>query len=101
MNETFAALAALGVLLTGAGSIYTAIRTGRTQRTVQATHVTVREIDRAVNGKPPGATTMVSQVQDLHDEQFPAPQTNGAAILPTLARMEEQLATLMKGKDTP
>jgi len=68
------------------------------------------QIDRAVNGKPPGASPMVSQVQRLYD-QIPKPiekeEVNGAAMLPllrdvaiTLQRLASDVSDL-KGKPPP
>lgn len=56
---------------------------------VQGAQIT--QVDAAVNGKPPGETTMVSQVQDIHDKQFPLPVENGDAVLPRLQRIEALL----------
>lgn len=33
----------------------------------------IRDIDRAVNGKPPGAQTLQNQVADLHSDRPPPP----------------------------
>lgn len=51
----------------------------------------VKAIDHAVNGKPPGATTLVAQVQDLHDEKF---IIEDAAVIPLLRRLVEEVNAL-------
>jgi hypothetical protein len=58
-------------------------------RTTKATHAIVKEIDRAVNGKPAGETTMVQQIQDLTDTAASEPEPD--AIVPMLKRILEQL----------
>lgn len=75
-----ALITAIAVLVAAISGAYVSIRT---TRTVKETHAKVAQIDAAVNGKRPGETTMVSQVQDLHD-QLPAKQE---AILPMLKRL--------------
>lgn len=52
----------------------------------------VKQIDAAVNGKPPGETTMVKQVQDLTDKAFPPDPGNGDAVLPLLRRLVADFA---------
>ena len=55
----------------------------------------LRQVDRAVNGKPPGASTMVAQVQHLHDQQFPPlDMDDDEAILPLLRKIDARLAIL-------
>ncbi len=84
-----------GAVLTGVAAIILAvsalITSLGTYRTVKTTHALMGQVDRAVNGKPPGATTMVQQVQDLTDQAFPPPVENGDAVLPILRRIEELL----------
>lgn len=88
-------MAGLAAVLTAAAGLVAAVtalvsvlRNGKTARD---THGMVKQIDSAVNGKPPGGTTMVSQVQEMHDQAFPAPVENGDAVLPTLRRLEQLL----------
>jgi hypothetical protein len=76
-----ALLGALGVFITALATAYVTIRAARLGRT---THEMVRQIDHAVNGKPPGSTTMVQQVQGLTDKAFPPDED---AILPLLRRI--------------
>lgn len=45
----------------------------------------VQQIDTAVNGKPEGGATMVSQVQDLHDAAVLSPTP--PAILPLVQQI--------------
>lgn len=103
-----AIIAAVG---TSTAAIITSIRANRlvAKEVVPAlaeTHHMVTQIDAAVNGKAPGASPMVDQVQDLHD-QIPTPEpaepaVNGGALLPLVrllvadmqrrAEQEEQAA---------
>ena len=90
-------LPGIASVITAAAVLVTAIGT---LPIVRRTHEMVKQVDAAVNGKPPGSTTMVSQVQDMHDKTFPEPQPiNGAAILPTLKRMEELLKQLTESSN--
>jgi hypothetical protein len=74
--EAAAIITAVSALIAVIGNIY--LQTRHIKPIAQA----VRQIDSAVNGKPPGATTLVSQVQDLTDQAFPPPEefTNGVAM---------------------
>lgn len=78
-------------LLTGAGVLVAAIAGAvvslRSVHTIKATHAIVKEVDRAVNGKPPGGTTLVSQVQDMTD----AAGKSEDAVLPLLRRIAAAL----------
>lgn len=78
------AIAALG---TAIAVVINAFKTGKI---VKATQGKVLEIDHAVNGKQPGAQSMVSQVDDLHKE-IPIPlipeAVNGAALLPLVKEL--------------
>ena len=53
------------------------------------THAMVQQIDRAVNGKPPGETTLVKQVQDMTDAAKEGARDEG--IVAALARIEKRL----------
>jgi hypothetical protein len=81
--------------LGGIASIITALAvltsTFFTLRRVNATHTKVEQIDQAVNGKGPGESTMVSQVQELHDKSFPPPVDQGDAVLPLLRKVYAEL----------
>lgn len=63
----------------------------RTLRVAKNTAEKIGQIDRAVNGQPPGTKTMVRQVQDLHDQIVPIPlkpeELQEAAMLPLLRRL--------------
>lgn len=77
------------------GAIAIIIQNWRIHVVTKDTNVKAKEIDRAVNGKAAGATTMVSQVQDMHDDTFPlaltADEIDSAAVLPLLRRIATKL----------
>jgi len=94
-----AIIGAFAGLITAIAGAYVLIRTSktvvRTEEQVAETHILVRQVDRAVNGKPPGASTMVAQVQHLHDQQFPPlDMDDDEAILPLLRKIDARLAIL-------
>lgn len=89
-----AVITAIGVLVAALGSTYINIKS---TKTIKATHGMVKEIDTAVNGRKPGQTTMVSQVQDLHDDRLPVEHD---AILPMLRRLIIEMEA-MKKNGTP
>jgi len=84
---------AIALLITASSGAYAQIRS---VRKVAETHGMVKQIDAAVNGKPPGATTMVSQVQDMHDRLPPV--TNGDAVLPMLRTILAKMEAEAEGK---
>ena len=88
-----ALITALAVLIAACGSIYISIRT---TRTVKQTHGMVTQIDRAVNGQPPGGQTMVSQVADLHKE---IPESGPDSIRALLAKLIIDVDELKKAKE--
>jgi len=86
--STFSEVAAgIAGMLTAAALLVTALGSWRKLGRIEAV---TRSTDHAVNGKAPGAQSIQGQVSDLHDERFPRkdPLTNGAAILPTMQRIE-------------
>ncbi len=90
-----AAFAGGAVLVTALGGVIMQFRTAAkitdTHSTVQDVKHDTGQIDRAVNGQPPGTTTMVQQMQDLTDKNFPPQEPvngNENAMLPTLQRIE-------------
>lgn len=78
-----ALIAALGVFAVGIAATISMLRTSTR---VKDTHHMVTQIDGAVNGKMPGETTMVSQVQDLHDH-MPGDDHIPEAVLPLLKQL--------------
>ena len=92
------AIAAI-ITATTAGVALILMRITALIREVRLTAEKVDQIDHAVNGKPPGATTMVSQVQQLHDDKFPSP--NGDAVLPLLRQVAADVAALKKPTKPP
>ena len=86
----------IGSLAAAYSTVTTDRRSKATLSTVKATAVQVGQIDNAVNGKPPGATTMVAQVQELHDDKFPPP--NGDALLPLLRKVAADVAALKRSE---
>ncbi len=85
-GEVAALITAVGVLIAAMAGAYATVKS---TRTIRATHTMVQQVDAAVNGKAPGESTMVSQVQDLHDAIPPE-----EAVLPTLRRIEARLEAL-------
>lgn len=83
-------------LISAITALLSVIRNGNRAKssgeTVDATHAMVRQIDSAVNGKPPGDAPMVQQVQDLHD-QIP-PREPEEAVIPLLKKMSSDIADL-------
>jgi hypothetical protein len=73
--------AGVGQLCVGLATLVAAVAALRKSRTVETK---VDLVSHAVNGKPPGATTLVSQVQDLTNKAFPPEED---AILPLLRRI--------------
>jgi len=101
-TDVAAIIGAIALLVTSIGGLIVSVRSSRrvaevkvavdeNRLTVNDTHAMVTQVDAAVNGKPPGATTMVSQVQDLHDETFPRVDENGDALLPLVRRLVVQM----------
>lgn len=88
-----AVITAVGVLVAALAAAYVSVLN---TRRIKATEVMVKQIDNAVNGKPPGASTMVSQVQDLHN-QLPQPVTD-LAVLPLLRKVAEDLEAIKQGR---
>lgn len=74
-------LSGLGAVLVGLAAVIGALASG--YMTIKNTKK-IRDIDHAVNGKPPGAVTMQRQVADLHSDRPPPPHLpedlNDAAI---------------------
>ncbi len=68
------------------GALTLFIQAWRTGRITKDTNAKATQIDHAVNGKGPDATTMVSQVQEMHDKDFPI-VTDDDAVLPLLRRV--------------
>lgn len=58
LNGIASVITAVAVLVSSLGTL----------RITRRSHKLMVSVDRAVNGKPEGAQTMGSQVQDLHDE---------------------------------
>ena len=85
-----AVITAAGVFIAACAAAYVTVRTSRT---VKETHAMVKQVDAAVNGKPPGATTMVAQIQQLHDDKFPPPEETDA-LLPLLRKVAADVASL-------
>lgn len=59
-------LSGLGAVLVGLAAVIGALASG--YMTIKNTKK-IRDIDHAVNGKPPGAVTMQRQVADLHSDR--------------------------------
>ena len=109
-----ATLTGVALIITQIAALVTALRSAKVQRGIAldqavmhtdqtAMHAKVTQIDTAVNGKAPGETTMVSQVQDLHDNQFPAPtntNSNSDALLPLLRKVADKVNAL-EARTTP
>lgn len=72
-------LTGVGAVLGGVGTLIIAAAALRAGKTIKA-------IDTAVNGKPKGAQTIQSQVDDLHSDRPKPPEVtpeiNGDALLP-------------------
>ena len=81
-----------GALATAVAACVAAIGTYFNGRRGKATHGLVVEVDKAVNGKPPGDQTMVSQVQDLHDDRTSTPVSGG--IRPMLEQLTADVGAL-------
>ena len=102
-TDVAAILGGLGILLSSVGAFIVSLRSSKrvaevkavvveNRQTTNDTHAMVQQVDAAVNGKPPGATTMVQQVQDLTNQAFPQPEfTNGDALLPLVRRLVIQM----------
>jgi hypothetical protein len=58
--------------LTGIAAVITAVTGPIALVLIAYLNRKVTHIDHAVNGKAPGAQSMVSQVADIHDEVLPA-----------------------------
>lgn len=56
-------LTAVGVLVAALAGAYVTVRS---TKQIRETHETMKQVDAAVNGKPPGAQPMQSQVTDMH-----------------------------------
>lgn len=90
-------LVAAAAVIGASGTFYSTVKNSRQIEKVHGIAAEmapkVTQIDAAVNGKPPGETTMVSQVQDLHD-QIPAPVPpveDQDAVLPLLKKVLAEL----------
>jgi len=86
-----ALITSIAVLVATVGTVYVNVRHLRPIRRE------VGQIDAAVNGKSPGQTTMVSQVQEMYDSDFPertVDRENGDAILPILRGLAAEMAKL-------
>lgn len=83
MSDLAGAGVGIGSALAGLAAVISSFGTWRQGR---KTHALAVSTDNAVNGKESGEPTMVSQVQDLHDQ---LPEGNG--MLPTLRRIETML----------
>jgi hypothetical protein len=96
----------LALLLNAFGVIYGGQRMSQladdanTRRDVFGTLLhKVEQIDTAVNGKPPGGQSMVSQVQDMHDEKFPDQKLPEPAILPLVTKLASQVEAIQAKLD--
>lgn len=83
--------AGIGQALVGVATLIASVAALRKASVVESK---VDQVGHAVNGKPPGATTLVSQVQDLTNKAFP-PQED--AILPLLRRIAAAVEDEGKG----
>jgi hypothetical protein len=88
----------IAAIITAAGvfvaALASAIVTIKSARTIKQTHGMVQQIDNAVNGKPVGGTTMVSQVQDMTDRALRQNGEAADAIAIVVRRIDERLARL-------
>jgi len=71
-----------------------------TRRDIFNTHVVVRLIDHAVNGRPVGAASIQDQIADIHSRDLSTPKTNGDAVIPLLRDILAKLDVL-EGSDLP
>jgi hypothetical protein len=81
--EVILALATLVGALTAAFVAYS------NRKLSQKTNVMVQQIDTAVNGKPPGRTSIGEQIQDL---------TDAPAIRPVLQEIHQAIRELRNGQ---
>ncbi len=88
-----AVVTATAVLIAAGASAYVTVKS---TRTIKQTNAMVHQIDAAVNGKPPGSTTMVDQVQALTNQAFPKEEVNGDAMLPLLRKLANDVDELKR-----
>jgi hypothetical protein len=81
----------LGGIVIAFTALYATVVNGRR---IGATHAEVQEINHAVNGKPRGAQSIQSQVQDLHDDRPGEPPPGGRALLPMMEELVRNVAEL-------
>jgi hypothetical protein len=102
-TDIAAVLGGLALLVSSVTAAFVSVRSSRrvqevkgevllNRATTNDIHTMVKQVDAAVNGKPPGETTMVQQVQNLTDQAFPKVlPVDQDALLPLMRRLVEQM----------
>ena len=80
---------AVAVLVAVVGNIFL------TRRQLNKHGITLGDIDHAVNGKPPGETTLVSQIQDITDQNL---ALDDVGIVPLIRLIATEIAK-QKGEE--